>query len=67
MIAVCIPVYASLDNASLDKIKALETELGLVLLAVSPIPKVAGLSQSQLAEIQNEERKLGKVLVAYDV
>lgn len=64
---MCIPVYASLDSASLEKIRTLESDLGLVLLAVSPIPKMADLSPSQLAELQNEERKLGKVLVAYEV
>jgi hypothetical protein len=64
---MCIPVYASLDSASLEKIRTLESDLGLVLLAVTPIPKMAGLSPSQLAELQNEERKLGKVLVAYEV
>lgn len=63
---MCIPVYASLDTASLEKIKKLESDLDLVLLALRPLPKVASLSPSQLGELKTEEQKLGKVLVAYD-
>ncbi len=58
----------TLDNAKLTKVKDLESKLGCCVVALDKSakpPKVARLSQPQLAELQALEKELGKTLVAY--
>ena len=57
---------ALLDDSGLKSLKALENELGLVMVAVEKDPKPAQLSADQIAKIQSTESELGTIIVAYD-
>ena len=54
-----------LDQAGLDKVKALESKLGGCILAVEGAPKPATISNVQLTELQATEKEMGAVLIAY--
>ena len=56
---------AQLDQAALENVQQLETELGVVLVAIEPDPQPASLSDEQLHRIRTLEQQTGKVLVAY--
>jgi hypothetical protein len=56
---------AQLDNATLHNLQQLESELGVVLVAIEPDPAPATLTEQQLQRIQELERQTGKVLLAY--
>lgn len=56
--------YASLDQSGVEKIKSLEEELGVVVVAYKQA--AADLTEEALAKLRAVERELGVVLVAYD-
>ncbi len=57
--------YAAMDKEKLEGLKALEKELGSILLAFSCKEVTpAKLSSEQLEKIKNLEKELGMVIVA---
>jgi len=56
---------AQLDQALLKNVQQLESELGVVLVAIEPDPQPATLSDDQLQRIRSLEQQTGKVLLAY--
>ena len=54
------------DPQHLEKIRALEQELGIVLLALEPRFYPATLSKEQQERLRALERELSVVLVAYE-
>jgi hypothetical protein len=56
---------AELDQADLKNVQQLESELGVVLVAIEPDPQPASLSNEQLHRIRTLEQQTGKVLLAY--
>ena len=56
---------AELDESTLHAVQQLESDLGVVLVAVEPDPKPASLERAQLAKVQALEQHTGKVLLAY--
>ena len=59
------PAIAKLTPAQIRKLKALESDLGVILVAHEWMPAAAILSKEELAAIQALEKKTGTVLVAY--
>ena len=57
--------YANLDEGDLDKVKALEDELGACVLALTPNFSFAKLENEQVEKLKALEKELGVVLVAY--
>ena len=57
---------AEVDETKLDKIKKLEASTGTVIVALEPAARFARLTREQLDELQNTERELGVVMVAYE-
>ncbi|HSO05841.1 MAG TPA: hypothetical protein VLW45_01265 [Pelomicrobium sp.] len=55
---------APLDADQLDRLRALEQELGASVVAYEPV-RFAGLSDDQVRRLQALERELGVVLLAY--
>jgi hypothetical protein len=55
---------APLDSAKLDRVRALEDELGASVVAYEPT-LYAGLSDEQVRRLQTLEQELGVVLVAF--
>ena len=55
-----------LDRTNLDRVHEAEKKLGYCVVAWEKTPKVASLSESQVAELKNLEKEMGAVLVAYD-
>ena len=56
---------AHLDQAELENVQQLESELGVVLVAIEPDPQPAKLNDDQLERIRTLEQKTGKTLLAY--
>ena len=56
---------ADLDEETLDRIKDLESEMGTLILALSPQYPIAELTEEQAAKLKELEEELGVVLVAY--
>ena len=57
--------FAQLEDSKLDKIKALEGEIGTPLLAFRDYqPECARLDREKLAKIKKVEEELGVVLLA---
>lgn len=56
---------ARLDDASLEKLRALEEEFGACILALEPQYPLAELPPEKLQKLQALEKELGVVLVAY--
>ena len=56
---------AKLDDASLEKLRALEEEFGTCILALEPQYPLAELGPKQLERLQALEKDLGIVLLAY--
>ena len=56
---------AHLNPTDLNQVQQLETELGLPVVAVEPDREYAQLDQEQLRKLQDMERRLGTVLLAY--
>lgn len=57
---------AQLDEARLNKVYALEKELGVWVVALEPEVQLAKLSGEQLEKLQAKEKELGVVLLAYE-
>ncbi|HML21469.1 MAG TPA: hypothetical protein PKD09_07475 [Aggregatilinea sp.] len=58
--------FADLDRDTLEKVRALESELGTVILAVKPALKPADLTPEQVEKLKAKERELGLILLAYE-
>lgn len=56
-------MYAKLTEEKIKKIRDLESDLGVYLLAEQ---KFKDLSESDLKTLQEMEKKMGAVLVAYE-
>ena len=57
---------ARLDPEAVDRIQALEEELGTHIMAYEPAVKIAHLTPEQLARLRAVEQALGVTLLAYD-
>jgi hypothetical protein len=57
--------YAQLDDASLSKVHVLEEQTGSVVLVMEAVHPVAKLDEAQIRHIQDLERDLGVILIAY--
>ena len=58
--------YATLAPQKVEKVRALESELGVTLLAFDK-PAYSVLDEKDLARIRALEKELGLALVAYEV
>jgi len=59
--------FANLDEASLARVKELETQMdNIYILALEPRVELAELSAEQVARLQALEQELGVVLLAYN-
>jgi hypothetical protein len=56
---------ADLDDTALARVRALESQLGVPLVAYAPETPYAPLTDSQVAELQRAEAELGVRLLAY--
>jgi hypothetical protein len=56
---------AQLDQERLVRLKELEAELGVIVVAYQPTYRPADLDQSQLARIRALESEFGLLLVAF--
>ena len=56
---------AKLDEASLEKLRAMEEEFGTCVLALEPQYPLAGLAPPQVQKLEALEKELGVVLLAY--
>jgi hypothetical protein len=56
---------ADLDDGALDKVRALEEQLGCPLVAYAPETPYAPLTDEQVAALQRTEAQLGVRLLAY--
>ncbi len=54
-----------LNDARLNRLKAIEKELGCCIVAFEPKAEPAPLSDAQLKRLQELENEIGAVLVAY--
>jgi hypothetical protein len=57
--------FAHLEHPALKDLQEIEEKHGIVLLAYKKPPEHAALSQDQIIQIQQLERKLGCRLIAY--
>ena len=57
---------ANLTEEQLDRLRALEAELGTWVVAVQPEIRLARLTMEQLGELAAAEKELGVVLLAYE-
>jgi hypothetical protein len=57
--------YADLDRQQMEKLKALEKDLGSWVVAVQPQAQVAELPPEKLRQLQEAEREMGVILLAY--
>lgn len=57
---------AALDPDALETLRALEQDLGKVVVALSEQPQLAELDEAQLTRVREAESRLGVVIVAYD-
>lgn len=60
-----LPV-AELEGEALEKVQALEKDLGKVVVAYKPAPRLARLTPEQIQRMQQLEVELGIVLLAYE-
>jgi len=65
VIAMVCPGYAHLTPVAIEKIARLEEELGVILLAHEKPTPIADLSDADLQQIREIEKKMGVRLVAY--
>jgi hypothetical protein len=56
---------AQLDAAQVERIRALEKEIGGVVVALEPAQQLANLSGEQVQRLQAVEQQMGVVLLAY--
>ena len=57
---------AQLDEAKLARLRALENELGTVIVALEPQHPLAALSDAQLNRLRALEQEMGVVLLVYE-
>jgi len=57
--------FADLDNEGLDKVQALERELGACVVALERQVELLDLDEEELEKLQDAEQELGVVLMAY--
>ena len=57
---------ATISDNDLEEIKSLEKGLEKVIVAVEKQPRLAELSDAELARLQQAEKKIGVVMLAYD-
>ena len=57
---------AELDDAGLQRLQSLETELGKTVVAVESQCEPATMTSEQLDKLKKAEQELGVVLVAYE-
>jgi hypothetical protein len=62
---VCLPQLAQISVTNLSKIKQLEEELGVVLIAYRPM-EFAKLTEKQVNDLQKMEKDLKATVIAYD-
>jgi hypothetical protein len=56
---------AKLDNETIEKIQAMEEELGYSIVALEPYYLPASLTADQISGLKSLEQELGVVLLAY--
>ena len=56
---------AKLDAETIDKIQAMEEELGHSIVALEPFYPPANLTDAQISKLKSLEQELGVVLLAY--
>lgn len=61
---VVLPQPAQLTVQELNKIKALEKELGVLLIAVKAM-EFANLTEQQISDLKKIEKSTGAVVIAY--
>ncbi len=61
---VCLPQVAQLSVENLSKIKELENQIGVTLIAYRPM-EFADLSDKGVKDIQKLEKNLGATVIAY--
>lgn len=61
---VCLPQTAQLSVGNLNKVKELEKNLGIVLIAYQPM-EFAELNDKQLKDLQKVEKTLNSTVIAY--
>ena len=61
---VCLPELAALSNSNIKKIKLIEKELGVVLIAFKPL-EFADLTAKQIKDLQKVEKEIGATVIAY--
>ena len=59
------PDYAKVDAKNLEKIKALEKEIGIILLAYEKPLNYAKMPESDVVKLKEVERSMGVTLVAF--
>ncbi|MDJ0848826.1 MAG: hypothetical protein QNK04_10645 [Myxococcota bacterium] len=57
---------ANLDEAGLETLRGLESDIGAVAVALEAQAPPADLSDEQVARLKEVEQRLGVVIVAYD-
>ena len=57
---------AKLDQGSLDKIREMEKEMGVHIMALEPGVKFTVLTPEQLAEVETLEKELEVTLLIYE-
>jgi protein tyrosine phosphatase (PTP) superfamily phosphohydrolase (DUF442 family) len=61
---VSLPELADLSDANIKKIKSIEKELGIVLIAFKPM-EFADLTAKQIKDLQKMEKEIGATVIAY--
>ena len=61
---VCLTQLAEVNDSDVQKIKKLEKELSVVLIAYKPL-EFADLTAGQVKELQNMEKSIGVTIIAY--
>lgn len=57
--------YAKLNKEAINKLQALEKEIGSIVIAYDNEPIFANLTQDQLQKVQQLEKEIGAILIAY--
>ncbi len=57
---------ADLDQEQLTEVETLEDHLGVWVVAVEPKSRFANLTGDQLRRLQEKEKEMGVILLAYD-
>lgn len=61
---VVLPETAQLSVGNLNKVKELENDLGVVLIAYKPL-EFADLTDKQLKDLQKVEKNINSTVIAY--